>query len=87
FSYFSLKDKAYKTITSDAIIINAPEGKEATDGNVVTTTKRNVISNAQDIHFISTSADLTPRITSKDFFKSNLFYLLMIIPLLSIPLG
>ncbi len=87
FSYFSLKDKTYKTITSDAIIINAPEGKVAVDENLITSNKRNVISNAKDIHFISTNADLKPRTNSEDFFKSNLFYLLLIVPLLSIPFG
>ena len=87
FSYFSLKDKTYKTITSDAIIINAPEGKAAADENTVSTTKKNVISNAKDIRFISTNADLNPAVNIKDFFKSNLFYLLLILPLLAIPFG
>ncbi|MET2986652.1 BatD family protein [Aureibaculum conchae] len=87
FSYFSLKDKTYKTITSDAIIINAPEGKVAADENAVLTTKKNVISNARDIRFISTNADLKPTVNTKDFFKSNLFYLLLILPLLAIPFG
>ncbi|MDY7395952.1 BatD family protein [Aureibaculum sp. 2210JD6-5] len=87
FSYFSLNDKTYKTITSDAIIINAPEGKIAADENSVVTTKRDVITNAKDIRFISVNADLKPNINSDDFFKSKLFYLLLILPLLSIPFG
>jgi len=87
FSYFSLKDKTYKTISSDAIIINAPEGKAAADENLVSTTKRNVIANAKDIRFISTNADLKQQVSSEDFFKSKLFYGLLILPLLSIPFG
>ncbi|MBJ2176154.1 protein BatD [Aureibaculum sp. A20] len=87
FSYFSLKDKTYKTITSDAIIINAPEGKTRADENAITSTKKNVISNAKDIRFISTNATMVSHEDSEDFFKSDLFYLLLILPLLSIPFG
>ena len=87
FSYFSLKDKTYKTITSDAIIINAPEGKVAPDGNVITSTKKIVTTNAKDIRFISLRANLSPQLNTEDFFKSKLFYLLLIVPVLSIPFG
>lgn len=87
FSYFSLKDKIYKTINSDAIIINAPEGKAAADENTISATKKNVIANAKDIRFISINADLKPQVNSEDFFKSKLFYWLLILPLLSIPFG
>ncbi len=87
FSYFSLKDNTYKTITSDAIIINAPEGKVAADENTFSTTKKNVITNAKDIRFISTKTNLKQRTNTEDFFKSKLFYWLLILPLLSIPFG
>jgi len=87
FSYFSVKDKAYKTITSDIIIINAPEGKAQTDDNDASLVKRNVISNAKDIRFISSNASLKAKIYSKDFFGSKLFYALLILPLLAIPFG
>ncbi len=87
FSYFSIKEKAYKTIASDVIIINAPEGKVQTDDNDTSIVKRNVISNAKDIRFISTNANLEPRNFTNDFFGSKLFYALLILPLFAIPFG
>ncbi len=88
FSYFSLKDKTYKTITSNAIIINVPQGKTPTQVDVASgVIKRDVISNAKDIRYISTTANLKPIEDKEDFLGSNLFYTLLIIPLLSIPLG
>jgi len=88
FSYFNLKDKAYKTITSDAIIINVPQGKTSIEAdNAANVIKRDVISNAKDIRYISITADLKPTIDKEDFLGSQLFYTLLILPLLSIPLG
>ena len=88
FSYFSLEDKKYKTITSDAIVIDAPLGKTASEvDNAPTVVKRDVISNAKDIRFISTQTDLQPRIVKSDFLGSKLFYSLLLLPLLAIPLG
>ncbi len=88
FSYFSLKDKTYKKISSDAIIINVPQGKTPTEADIATSViKRDVISNAKDIRYISTSASFKPIEDKEDFLGSNLFYSLLILPLLSIPLG
>ena len=88
FSYFSLEAKSYKTITSDALIINAPEGKTPTEvDNSSVIVKRNVLNNAKDIRYISSVAELEPAQNKKDFFGSNLFYVLLILPLFSIPLG
>ncbi len=88
FSYFSLEDKSYKTITSDALIISAPEGKTPTEvDNSTVIVKRNVLNNAKDIRYISSTAELEPAQNKKDFFGSNLFYVLLILPLFSIPLG
>ena len=88
FSYFNLEEKAYKKITSDAIIINVPQGKTPTEVDVSTSVvKRDVISNAKDIRYISTSASFKPIESTEDFLGSNLFYTLLVLPLLSIPLG
>ncbi len=88
FSYFSLRDKTYKKITSGAIIINVPQGKTPVEVDIATSVvKRAVISNAKDIRYISTSVDLEPVISKEDFLGSNLFYSLLVLPLLSIPLG
>lgn len=88
FSYFSLQDKTYKTINSDAIIIDAPQGKVSSSvDSSVSIIKRDVISQAKDIRYISTNSDLQFRTKTEDFLGSNLFYALLILPLLSIPLG
>lgn len=89
FSYFSLKDKSYKTIKSNPIIIDAPQGKTSTDvvDGGVGIVKRDVISNAKDIRYISTTANLIFKTSKRDFLGSKLFYVLLILPLLSIPLG
>ena len=89
FSYFSIKDKIYKTLTSNAIIMNAPQGAEPVDANSNTSIvkKRDVIGNAKDIRFISTNTNLHAKVYKKDFLGTNLFYTLLLLPLLSIPLG
>lgn len=88
FSYFSLNDKTYKTISSDAIILNVPEGKTPIEAdNTTNVVKRDVITNAKDIRYISNSANLKPVKNKKDFLGSDLFYALLVLPLLSIPLG
>jgi len=87
FTYFSLESKSYKTITSEEIILNVPEGKEQEVVNNTSTIKRDVLSNAKDIRFISTNANLKPKANTEDFFKSTLFYSLMLLPLLAIPFG
>jgi len=88
FSYFSLKEKAYKTIKSDEIIINVPQGKiPSGSDDVNSVVKRDVLSNAKDIRFISTSANLKSTANNKDFYKSSLFYALLVLPLLVIPFG
>ena len=88
FSYFSLKEKAYKTIVSNAIIMNAPQGAlpRETNGTSIIK-KRDVVGNAKDIRFISTNTKVQAKSLSKDFLGTPLFYTLLLLPLLSIPLG
>jgi len=88
FSYFSLPDNDYKTIVSDELIINAPEGKAASsEGDVVSSVKRDVIGQAKDIRFISTNTSLSPLSSMPPFYGSTLFYGLLLLPLVVIPLG
>lgn len=88
FTYFSLKNNSYKTITSEPIVINAPFAKpqlgmDHTDA----VAKQDVIANAKDIRYIATTADLTLPDNSPDFFRSTVFYGLLALPVLAIPLG
>lgn len=87
FSYFSLKDKKYITVTSKAIVMNAPQGRipSADDNNSIV--KRDVISTGNNIRYISISTQFEPKGEKQDFLNSNLFYVLLILPLFSIPLG
>ncbi len=88
FSYFNPNDEQYHTITSDAIIINVPQGKAATeDSDQNTITKRTVVGGENDIRFIKMKTKLAPIKVEKDFFGSNLYYILLLLPLLSIPIG
>ncbi len=91
FSYFNPKDEQYHTIVSNPIFINVPEGEKqvvagtGTDQN--TFAKQHVVSLENDIRFIKTKADFIKEKKDNDFFGSNLYYLLLLLPLLSIPLG
>tara|TARA_R110002073_G_scaffold279026_1_gene443232 strand:+ start:528706 stop:530418 length:1713 start_codon:yes stop_codon:yes gene_type:complete len=87
FSFFSLKDKRYKTITSDPIFINAPQGKLPVTDDNSSVVKRDVISTGNNIRYISNTARFTSVAEKKDFLSSKLFYALLILPLFSIPIG
>lgn len=87
FSYFSLKDKAYKTISTDPIFINAPQGAIPSGDENTSIVKRNVVSSGTTIRYISTTTNLKPIGKAADFLNSNLFYVLLILPLFSIPIG
>lgn len=88
FSYFSPKNKKYKTIKSEAIIVNVTEGKElhSANNNTNTTQKQHVVSNDNNFRFIALNTSFRP-IVEIDFLKSTLFYLLLLLPFLAIPIG
>jgi hypothetical protein len=88
FSYFNPKEAVYKTITSQALIINVPDGKLPEEDNTTEqTTNAQKLPSDTDIRHIHTKTKLSKITKQEDFFKSNLFYMLLILPLLSIPLG
>jgi len=83
FSYFNPKDEKYYTLNSEPIILNVPNGAEMnTDENI----KENAIitSEFQPIKTKTSFVSVKPK---HDFFPSKLFYILLLIPLLSIPFG
>ncbi|MCA0933162.1 BatD family protein [Lutimonas saemankumensis] len=86
FSYFNPKEEKYYSVESEPILLNALQGAEPVDEAVVTN-KKSVISNEGDIRYIALKSEFDSVIKEDDFFGSNLFYWLMILPLLSIPLG
>ncbi len=88
FSYFSIKERKYKTITSEAIIVNVTEGKELPSAinNSNNTGKKQVVSNDNNFRFITLNTTFEP-VVEEEFFKSTLFYLLLLLPFLAIPIG
>jgi hypothetical protein len=88
FTYFSPVKKKYVTLKSDAIIVDVTEGKElpSANNNSIKTNKQQVVSNVNNFRFIALNTTLEP-IIKEDFLHSTLFYLLLLLPFLAIPIG
>ena len=87
FSYFNPKEKKYHTIVTDDLFVDVLEGKElkpVVDTNSIR--KQNVTSTGNNFRYIQTKTSLEV-IDTSDFFKSNLFYILFLLPLFAIPIG
>ncbi len=86
FSYFNPKEEKYYSVETEPIMLNALQGRDISDETVVSS-RQEVIINEGDIRYIQLKTDFVSTMKDEDFFPSDLFYLLMILPLLSIPLG
>ncbi|RSC95229.1 BatD family protein [Tenacibaculum singaporense] len=87
FSYFNPKEKVYQTITTDDLYVDVLEGKEVpTNSDANTVAKQDVKVTGSDFRYIQTTTNLQP-IKTEDFFKSTLFYILLLLPVLAIPVG
>jgi hypothetical protein len=88
FSYFDLKTKGYKTLTSERLIIEVNEGPVSasnSNNNTSIGVAENVInSNLNQFRSFKTTTSLEP-IQSKPFFNSYLFWILLLTPFLLIP--
>ena len=86
FSYFNPKEKKYKTIATEDFFVDVQEGKELITLDTSSVRKQEVISTGKNFRYIATKTNF---ITAKkiDFFKSNLFYVLFLLPLIAIPIG
>jgi len=87
FSYFNPKEKKYHTITTNDLFVDVLEGKELkpvvdTDA----THKQDVVSTGKNFRYIQTKSSLE-LVDTSDFFKSNLYYILLLLPLITIPIG
>jgi hypothetical protein len=87
FSYFDLGSGKYKTISSPEIMIKVLDGP--TDSNqVVTTTPgvaKNTISSSEQFKYIKLKSHLVS-MNKEDFFGSNTFYGLLLLPFLILPM-
>ncbi|WP_152286098.1 BatD family protein [Flavicella marina] len=93
FSYFNPKDKKYHSIVSDNVFVNVTEGKElvtnsdadqyqqATDG-----VNKKVVTSNKSFRYIQSTTQLNS-LDVEDFYKSNLFYVLLFLPFLAIPVA
>lgn len=89
FSYFDLKTESYKRLSSKEIIINVLDGPVNTASQASSTTnntvKQNVVANGNQFAFIKTKTNLILK-ENTYFFKSKLFWGLLLGPFLCIPL-
>ena len=87
FSYFNPSEKKYKTITTEDLYVDVLEGKELkTSADDNSLTKNTVVTTGNNFRYIQTKSSFAPLKTS-DFFKSNAFYILLILPIITIPIG
>jgi len=87
FSYFDLKTKQYKTLTSERLIIEVNEGPQSTGStnNTPGVLTENIIpANLNSFSSFKTNTKFQP-IISEPFFNSNLFWFLLLGPFLLIP--
>ncbi|WP_233901227.1 BatD family protein [Tenacibaculum piscium] len=87
FSYFNPKEKTYKTITTKDIFVDVLEGKtlaisEKSSNNL----KKEVQIIGDDFKYIQTSTNFQT-IKNKNFFKSFWFYVLLLLPIISMPIA
>jgi len=85
FSYFNPVKKAYHTVTTDDLFVNVLVGKQvvSTTNNTI---KKNVAITGANFRYIQTKSKFMSS-EKADFFKSNLFYFLLLLPLIAIPVG
>ena len=86
FSFFNPKEKKYKTITTEDMFVNVIEGKEIPVTNNNNTPKKEVVTTGENFRYIQTKTTFSSKETT-DFFSSNLFYFLLFLPLIAIPIG
>ncbi len=86
FSYFNPKEKKYITITTEDLFVDVLEGKELVTNNTNSIQKQTIQTTGKNFRYIQTKSNFVSNKNS-DFFKSNLFYILLLLPLISIPIG
>ncbi|MCF7559449.1 BatD family protein [Sabulilitoribacter multivorans] len=89
FSYFDLKTETYKRLSSDEIIIdviNGPTSGSSSNNATANTNKQAVVFNNDQFAFIKTKTSFSA-IKQEYFFKTKLFWSLLLLPFLAIPLA
>ncbi len=90
FSYFDLETESYKRLSSDEIVINVLNGpsnnSSSIESNVASNNKQAVVLNSDQFAFIKTKTNFSA-VKPNHFFKTNLFWSLLMLPFLAIPLA
>ena len=87
FSYFNPKQGVYQTITSDDLYVDVLEGKELnTNSDNTSIAKQDVKETGKNFRYIQSKTSFSS-IETSDFFKSTLYYILLLLPLLAIPIA
>jgi hypothetical protein len=86
FSYFNPKEEQYKTIATDDFYVDVQEGKELVRADTTSSKKQTVLSADRNFRYIATRTHFVT-VDKTDFFKSTLFYILLLLPMLAIPIG
>lgn len=88
FSYFDLKTERYKTITSDEIVIDVTEGPVNSSNNSINlnNSKQPIVTANNQFASFKTKTNFTS-IQQSTFFKTNLFWTLLLGPFLMIPIA
>ncbi|MBX9888182.1 MAG: BatD family protein [Flavobacteriaceae bacterium] len=85
FSYFDPASGKYKTISSPQIIVNMLEGPTPVDSVGTGAVGKNKIVASEQFKSIKIKTDLQPTATN-DFLGSRLFYILLLLPFLLVPI-
>lgn len=88
FSYFNPKEKKYHTRTSDEVLIRVTQGKElpVDSEKTAVVNKQNVLASKNDFRYLQNKTVFEAK-KSPVFFKSPLFYVLLLWPILVLPLA
>lgn len=84
FSYFDLNSGSYKTITSPEIMIDVLDGPMQAEA-VASNSSKNVISKSEQFKYIKSRTTLVP-IAKDDFYGSDLYYGLLLLPFVILPI-
>jgi hypothetical protein len=84
FSYFDLNSGSYKTITSPEIMIDVLDGPMQSE-TVASNKSKNVISKSEQFKYIKPKTILVA-IAKDDFYGSDLYYTLLLLPFVILPI-
>jgi hypothetical protein len=85
FTYFDLNTGSYKTITSPEIMVDVLDGPVQAEANTAANAHKNVISKTEQFKYIKSKTNLVP-LVKNDFYGSDLYYTLLFLPFVILPI-